>query len=564
MILQASIGTISSVLAPIASSIAGNVSSPGIAPPSVALSGIGSVSGIRVNETLSGHALPHPVDAWLGVDYAIQPTGENRFRPIQGVPAAFADAFSADKYGLACTQDPDYIPLDQQGEACLNFNVYRPADVPLTQKLPTLVWIHGGGFVLYSAKSMDGASFVSSSREPVMVVTFNYRLNSFGFLPSKLFERQGLLNLGLQDQTFFLEFLQQHLAEFGGDPTQVTLGGLSAGAHSTAIQYFHDYGTSKGKPLFSRALLESGAVTARAFPPVDYPRYGEDFARLMKHIGCPTDVSDAQQLRCLRKAPARDIEQITSEIYAVAESQLNWPWQPALGGARLERPGSRSLQEGTFHHLPIITTHTTDEGKLYTPGNLQTNDDFIEFWHRMSPDLNITDLAILNDLYPDPVAHPDSAWAKSPNSTQYNRISASWSDMAYICPSRQTAQYTSSAGVPTWRLRFNTPANPLEAQAWKGIPHASDMAYLWNDPAVPFKETARRYHAYLASFVATGDPNKLREGDAVEWPAYEADGSAAPRQVVVNPESVDVEEDAIRVRQCEFWNDMDRAQRLNK
>lgn len=90
------------------------------------------------------------------------------------------------------------------------------------------------------------------------------------------------------------------------------------------------------------------------------------------------------------------------------------------------------------------------------------------------------------------------------------------------------------------------------------------MSYLWNDPSVPFKETARRYHAYMASFVATGEPNKLREDDAVEWPMYKADDAEGPSQVVVNPESVDVEKDDMRVRQCEFWNDIDRAHRLNK
>ncbi|UNI23003.1 hypothetical protein JDV02_008845 [Purpureocillium takamizusanense] len=561
MILHASLGTISSVLAPFASSIAGNATR---STPPIALSGIGSISGTQVTQTLSGHALPRPVDAWLGVDYAIQPVGENRFRPVQGAPAPFSGVRSAERYGPACVQDPAHVDLHEQDEACLNFNVYRPADVPLRQKLPTLVWIHGGGFVLYSAQSMDGASFVASSREPLMVVTFNYRLNSFGFLPSKLFERQGLLNLGLRDQTFFLEFLQDHLSEFGGDAEQITLGGLSAGAHSTAFQYFHNYGTGRGKPLFARAFMQSGAATARAFPSVDYPRYKSDFASLMSHIGCATNVSDDEQLSCLRKAPARDIEQITSEIYAEAEPNLNWPWQPALGGALLEHAGSRSLTEGTFHHLPLVTSHTTDEGKLYTPGHLQTNDDFIEFWHRMSPGLNRTDLAILNELYPDPIAHPESAWSGSPNSTQYNRLSASWSDMAYICPSRQTAQHTSRAGVPTWRLRFNTPADPLNAQSWKGIPHASDRSYLWNDPSLPFKETARLYHAYMASFVATGDPNKLRESDAVEWPLYEADSASGPSQVVVNPGSVDVEKDEMRIRQCEFWNDIDRAHRLNK
>lgn len=536
--------------------------------PAVHIDGVGSYSGIVLSQSLSGFILPQNVDAWLGMDYASQPVGERRFQPIQGPPESFDGTKLADSFGPICMQDQAYPYSEEQSESCLNFNVYRPSHIPLSQKLPTLVWIHGGGFVLHSGRSMDGASFVASSKLPIMVVTFNYRLSAFGFLPSRLFERLGLLNLGLRDQYYLMEFLHRHLESFGGDPKQITLGGLSAGSHSTAFQYFHNYGTDEDKPLFARALLQSGAPTARAFPVVDYPRYQADFETLMKHIGCHTESSDEDQIACLRQSPAGEIEKISSQIYAEAEDRLNWPWQPTLGGERLERRGSECSSKGTFHHLPIITTYTTDEGKYYTPGTLETNDDFIEFWHNISPHLNRTDLAILNELYPDPVAHADSPWAQSPNSSQYNRISASWSDMAYICPSRSTAVRTSAEGVPTWRLRFNTPSYPLDQHSWKGIPHASDMTYLWNEQDVPFTDTARIYHAYMASFVAVGNPNDLRLEGSVEWPRYEKwDQSKGqePQQLVVNPGNFTVvEADRARILQCDFWNAEERAIRLNK
>ncbi|KAM3507581.1 hypothetical protein MY11210_007089 [Beauveria gryllotalpidicola] len=499
-------------------------SSPDIAgqAPVVNLTGIGQYQGFRLFESISGFKLPHSVDAWLGIDYALQPAGDRRFKPVEHPPEGFDGIRDATSFGPICTQDKAYEYKDEQSESCLNFNVYRPAGIPMTQRLPTLVWIHGGAFSLYSGRAMDGGSFVASSEQPVMVITFNYRLNSLGFLPSSLFKRLGLLNLGLRDQHFFLQFLQTHLHSFGGDPDQVTLGGLSAGSHSAAFEYFHNYGEDQGAPLFARVLLQSGAITARAFPDVTYPRYESDFERLMHHVGCNLDDGDEAQISCLRDAPIDEIEQISSKIYAEAESNLNWPWQPVVGGPRLERPGSQCYRDGNFHELAIITTHTTDEGKYYTPGHLETNDDFIRFWQNLSPYLNVTDLAILNELYPDPVAHPDSTWAQSPNSTQYNRVSGSWSDMAYICPSRETASRTSNKGVATWRLRFNTPGHPLEAHGWRGIPHASDAAYIWNEPTVPFPEVARTYHAYMASFVAAGDPNKFRLDGSPEWPQYKA------------------------------------------
>ncbi|KAM3433605.1 hypothetical protein NHJ13734_006371 [Beauveria thailandica] len=506
--------------------------------PVVNLTGIGQYQGFRLLQSISGSRLPHSVDAWLGIDYALQPAGDRRFKPVEQPPERFDGIRAATSFGPICTQDKTYEYRDEQSESCLNFNVYRPTGVPMTQKLPTLVWIHGGAFSLYSGRTMDGGSFVASSEQPVMVITFNYRLNSLGFLPSSLFERLGLLNLGLRDQHFFLQFLQTHLHSFGGDPDQVTLGGLSAGSHSAAFEYFHNYGQDEGAPLFARVLLQSGAITARAFPDITYPRYESDFKRLMHHVGCNLDDGDEAQIRCLRDAPIDEIEQVSSKIYAEAESNLNWPWQPVVGGPRLERPGSQGYRDGTFHQVPIITTHTTDEGKYYTPGHLETNDDFIRFWQNLCPYLNVTDLAILNELYPDPVAHPDSTWAQSPNSTQYNRVSGSWSDMAYICPSRETASTTSNKGVATWRLRFNTPGHPLEAHGWRGIPHASDAAYIWNEPTVPFPEVARTYHAYMASFVAAGDPNKFRLEGSPEWPQYKASdrlNGRCPQQLAVHP-----------------------------
>ncbi|KAI0115277.1 alpha/beta-hydrolase [Daldinia grandis] len=539
--------------------------------PTVNLSGYGLFSGVKINEALSGSSLPAAVDAWLGIDYALQPVGQQRFRPVEHRPSAFHGTRSAASYGNVCVQDTIYTTGQVQDEACLNFNVYRTSGVPIEEKLPTLVWIHGGSFVLGSGKSMDGASFVASSKLPIAVVTFNYRLNSLGFLPSKLFEEEGLLNLGLRDQHFMLKFLQDHLESFGADPKQITLGGRSAGGHSTGIHYFHNYGEDEGRPLLARAIFQSGSVTARAFPDSNFPQYKKDFERYMRYLDCPTGKTEggnALALDCLRRASIHDIQHISAEMYGEAEQTLSWPFQPALGGPLLERPGSRSGAEGTFHHLPAITSYVTDEGKFYTPATHRTNDDFLSFMYDMSPYLNYTDIALLNELYPDPTRHPDSPWANSPNSTQYNRLSAAWSDMAYICPSRETAFRTSTAGVPTWRLHFNTPNHPLEYQAWRGIPHTSDSAYAYDSPGVAFPQTAHIYHAYLASFVATGNPNSARLEGTPEWPQYQASetcGAARPKQLLINPGIyTTVEEDSVRIEQCEFWNDLDRAKRLNK
>lgn len=525
----------------------------------VKLDGYGSFTGLKINSTLTKKPLPATVDAWLGIDYASQPVGEDRFKPV-GWPKRFKGTKNATSYGKVCVQDPLYISYAQD-EACLNLNVYRTAGVPLRKKLPVLVWIHGGAFVAGSGRSIDGAAFVASSKAPIVVVSFNYRLNSLGFLPSQLFEDEGLLNLGLLDQRLLLEFLQKHVASFGGDPEVITLGGRSAGGHSVGIHYFHNYGNTAGNPLFQRAIMQSGSVTARGFPGSDYPLYQRQFAEYMSYLDCPTDGDDNKAaMACLRSANITDIQTISSKLYADSEYNITWPFQPTLGGPLLEKLGSISGIEGTFHHLPVITSTVTDEAKYYSPGDLETNQQFLDFLSNQSPGMTPADVSDLATLYPDPATDLASPYANSPNSTQYNRISAALSDYMYICAGQETAYRASSAGVKsTWKLRFDTPDN---VPAWKGIPHTSDSRYTWDSPDAQYQEVSHLYHAYLASFVATGDPNKLRFTGSPVWPTYDP---KAPQQLAVHPgNATTVEKDAIRTEQCLWWREPERQKRLNK
>ena len=141
----------------------------------VTLPGYGTFVGTTVSQTLTKKPLPRAVDAWLGIDYASQPVGEARFAPV-GAPEPFDGVKNASSYGYSCFQDPDELPYELD-EACLSMNVFRPQGLAEDAELPVLIWIHGGGFVAGSARSFDGASFVANSREPLVVVTFNYRVS---------------------------------------------------------------------------------------------------------------------------------------------------------------------------------------------------------------------------------------------------------------------------------------------------------------------------------------------------------------------------------------------------
>lgn len=527
----------------------------------VKLNGYGSFSGTTINSTFTKKDLPAPVDAWMGIDYSVQPAGKRRFTAADW-PRPFKGVKRATSYGKQCIQEvASKTPLAQQDEACLNFNVFRTKGVPLSKKLPVLVWIHGGAFFSGSWASFDGAAFAAASKEPIVVVSFHYRVNSLGFLPSELFQEEGLSNLGIRDQRLFLEFVQKHIGAFGGDKDAVTIGGRSAGGHSVGIHYFHNYGKDTGKPLFAGAIHQSGSVSSRAFPNVTYPLYKTQYAEYLEAIGCDNKKGNKATLKCLREADIGSIRNISTKIFYDYNQAVTWPFQPVHGGPLFEKPGSQSGYDGTFFHVPTITSNTNDEAKFYMPGDLETDEDFLDYLHNGSPNLTKKELSELSALYPDPATNPDSPFANSPNSTQYDRISAAWGDYAYICPGQETAYRASIAGVPTWKVRFNTNNS---YPAWQGIPHTADTAYTWDESTTQYPEISHIYHGYLASFVTAGDPNAHRYPGSPEWAAYDGNAEGGALQLVIQPDDTKVERDDIRKEACLWWRDPERAGRLNK
>jgi acetylcholinesterase len=144
--------------------------------------------------------------------------------------------FDAGKYGSRCPAGLyDSTPI---GEDCLNLNIYRPKDRDPDKLLPVLVYFHGGAFNFGAGQNRAIDHMVAWSAEPMLGLSFNYRVGAFGFLPSRLTARERLLNVGLKDQRCLLEWVQENVAAFGGDPDNVTIMGSSAGAHSVCLFIF--------------------------------------------------------------------------------------------------------------------------------------------------------------------------------------------------------------------------------------------------------------------------------------------------------------------------------------
>lgn len=176
---------------------------------------------------------PQTLELFLGIPYALSTAGVRRFRPPVGVDAS-KKTFDASKHGNRC---PAGGPDDTlQSEDCLNLNIYRPKQRGSTKPLPVLVHIHGGSFNFGFGHGRQISNLVGWAAEPFIGISFNYRLGAFGFLASNLTESEGLLNVGLKDQALLLEWVQDNIAAFGGNPKDVTIMGSSAGAHSVSPQ----------------------------------------------------------------------------------------------------------------------------------------------------------------------------------------------------------------------------------------------------------------------------------------------------------------------------------------
>jgi acetylcholinesterase len=527
----------------------------------VTLPGYGSFQGTTIVQNLKKTTtLQSPVDAWLGVEYSTQPVGKDRFKPVSA-PEAFEGTRDASSSGSACWQNAH--SSNPQSEACLTINVYRPSGVPMHRKLPMLVFLHGGAFVMGSHGSFDGALFVGKSAQPLMVVTAQYRLGVLGTLPSKFMAEEGLLNLGLRDQKLMLGFMQRYAEHFGGDSDKITLGGQSAGGHAVGIDLFHNYNEDEGKPLFHQAILASGSPTARAFPGVDYALYQGQVKQFMDYVNCPATPSSAA-LDCLRSAKVNDIQFMSTSLYNAHNYNITWPWQPVSPGPLLEKRGSQSGKYGTFFKIPILISSTTDEGKGFVPQDLHNNAQFRSFWRTLTPGLTEEDLAALDRLYPSPSSN--DAQSSAFVSSQFERLSAAYGDYSYTCPVQDTAWRLAAAGARVFKARFNT---PNYAPAYMGVPHASDGAYFNGQPGAQYPEIAETYAAYWASFIVSGDPNTYRREGSVHWDTYDVVDAKTHAQLVVNRPSeggpvMEDERGATRMQQCEWWRDDERAVRLNK
>lgn len=192
---------------------------------------------------------------WKGIRYAQNPVAKLRWQSPQPPAENRSSVTKADGIPNQCPQtlynsgsqqfNLDYSNGPGQSEDCLFLSVSAP---PNAQNLPVLFWIHGGGYGAGNG-DQDFGEIMATNNNSFITVAIQYRLGAFGFLASDEVDKNGVVNAGIRDQTFALQWVQNYIHLFGGDPQKVTIAGVSAGGGSVMLQAMA-FGGELGTSLF--------------------------------------------------------------------------------------------------------------------------------------------------------------------------------------------------------------------------------------------------------------------------------------------------------------------------
>lgn len=340
--LSACIAALSAALALAGAAASAAPASPHVVTPS------GEVDGVAVD----GGAV------FRGLPYAAPPVGALRWQAPQPV-APWRGVRDASRFGKACIQKPG-LSLEGGGdpgplsEDCLFLNVWSPQTEPGVKR-PVLVWLHGGALI-FGAGSLalyDGAAL---ARQGIVVVTVNYRLGPLGHFVHPALEQEqpgGPANFGLLDQIAALRWVQTHIEAFGGDPTQVTVAGQSAGAQSVLALM----ASPQAAGLFQRAIAQS----PYGLPSHTRTQARQTGVRVAEALGL---VGEAATAEALRAVPAERFAQLEGPGLSLAPSLIT-------GDAAMPRTILASFQARKQAAVPLIVGSNSDETSVALAFGLQ-------------------------------------------------------------------------------------------------------------------------------------------------------------------------------------------------
>jgi len=291
-----------------------------------------------------------------GIPYAEPPVGDLRFNPPQA-KKPWDGVLETTEFGPCAFQGYTALEgvtgkLQPESEDCLTLNIWTPGIDD--KKRPVMFWIHGGGFLFGGSKSpaYDGSNL--AKRGDVVIVTINYRLGAFGYL----FIPGITANVGQLDQVLALKWVYDNIAKFGGDPSNITIFGESAGAYSVISLL----AMPAAKGLFSRVIAES-------MPFIDPKVTKKPTKQLMRALGVKIGDIDT-----LRKMTPEEIIKAQNEV----TKQNGLAFRPIIYGDAFPTHPLTIIKEGKCKDVDLMMGTNLNEAKLFTsldPNLRDINDD---------------------------------------------------------------------------------------------------------------------------------------------------------------------------------------------
>lgn len=494
-----------------------------VAAPALEKTGVvtiesGQLSGLIVDPAAN-------IAAYKGIPFAAPPVGENRWRAPQPVQP-WEGVRECNAYGNASLQVVSKLPINVPGfelnapvsEDCLYLNVWSPNKSD-AEKLPVMVWIHGGGYTIGAASQplYDGLSL---AQQGVVVVTVNYRLGALGFMGhSALSEESGHKasgNYGIMDQIAALRWVKRNIANFGGDAGNVTIFGESAGGGSV----FSLLVSPQAKGLFHRAIAQSGPIMNLKHITKQHGRFpslesvGDE---VVAKLGL-SDKKGPELLTALRTLPAEQIVEATNVSIAslsmnVREDLLRWA--PIVDGYIIPDRPNKLIATGKFNQVPVMIGSNKDEGTMFTmlANPVKTPEDFDK---------------MLTDAAPEHVETLRKHYPASNQQEMKASLNAVVRNLIFTLQARSAARLAAKAGVPAYLYQF-TFASPAGLGKMMGAHHGAEIPYVFGslasmrNPSDTDRALAETVSGYVVAFAKTGDPN---HDSAPVWPKYSPNDDA--------------------------------------
>ncbi len=489
---------------------------------------------------LVGIEADHNTHAWLGIPYAQPPVGDLRWkapRPAQ----PWQGSKEASEFGNYCTQVGSLVVTlnffkwgkATGSEDCLYLNIWAPrveseATAQEGERLPVMLWIHGGGNAMGRADSYKLAKLASSQK--IIAVSINYRLGAFGWFTHPALraqadnKRDASGNFAILDMIESLRWVKNNIEAFGGDPNNVTIFGESAGGYNVVSLL----ASPLAKGLFHRAIVQSGGADVMTFSDAenatdaDQPGLPDSSTEILFKLLIADDkASDREAAK--KVVAAMSDRQIVDYFYSKSADDVFPLYEQMVMGMynspKMYRDGTVLpdmelidwfKQPSAYNAVPTITGSNKDEFKLFLASNEEMVHTTLGFIRKV----------IDEEKFERHNRYRSDLWAASAVVDLADALSASGADV-------WTYRFDWDEGADTWMgdaAQVYGAAHSLEIpfvlEQWQGI---SFPGIFTDDNEATRLILSQQMMEYWANFAYTGQPGKGRSGELAEWSAWQTE-----------------------------------------